>query len=460
MATSSAAGKGTPLHPAPQYTVHEKQQAVLESDARYRVCRWGRRAGKNVTGAIDVVEYIRRPWDSQWGPNDPRDVLVWWVGPTYKQANKHGFNKILAAVPDHWVEDTKRTEPFAIDFINGATVEFPTFDNPDSLQGEGVDRLVLDEADQMRQGIWFGDLEPMLLDTRGCALFISKPYRPRSWFHRFYDFGQSADYPEFASWHATSADNPFLAENPEDKRGSVPPHIFEREYLAQLPDDGGQVFRDLDDKLFTGTYDVVVDQQHDPGGEFVGEVRRDPDDVMRPVSIGVDFARSRDYRVTTALDAAGDLAYYHRGQNESWDGIEDHIRGVYNTYGGIVVPDASRDNKIVADLAGAGIPLEPTAFSPKAKKQLIETLATLVETEALTVPDVEALDQLHLELRQLQEDVTEGGYTRYHAPDDGHDDSVDSYALAASQFDRIATARKRAENRDQDDDPSNGVSYL
>ncbi|GAA1280034.1 hypothetical protein GCM10009725_30300 [Aeromicrobium tamlense] len=459
MTTSSQSPQATVLTPAPQYQVHDKQTAVLESDARFRICRWGRRAGKNVTGSIDVIEYARRPWGSQWGPDDPRKVLVWWVGPTYDQANKHGYDKIKSAIPDAWIEDYGESKPRFIELINGARIEFRTFDRPKSLQGEGVDRIVLDEADQMREGIWYGDLEPMLLDSKGSALIISKPYRPRSWFHRFYDYGQSADYPEYASWHATSADNPFLAENPEDKRGTVPPHLFEREYLAKLPDDGGQVFRDLDDKLYTGDYDVDVNQEYDPSGEFVGEVRRPVDAVTRPVAIGADFARSRDYRVTLAVDAVGDLAYYHRAQNESWDGIEDHIRGVYKTYGGVVVPDASRDNKIVADLAGAGVNLEPVSFSPKTKKQLIETLATFVESGDLTVPDIEALDQLHLELRQLQEDVSDTGYTRYHAPDNGYDDSVDAYALAASVLDRIAAAARRREARDDSED-NGGLSYI
>ncbi|EMA19021.1 phage terminase large subunit [Haloarcula argentinensis] len=458
MATTTDDIPADPLQPAPEYSVHEKQRQVLQSDARFRVCRWGRRAGKNITGAIDTIEYARRPWGSQWGPDDPMGVLVWWVGPTYDQANKHGYDTVKSAIPNDWIADYGESKPRYIELENGARIEFRTFDRPQSLQGEGVDRIILDEADQMREGIWYGDLEPMLLDTRGCALFISKPYRPRSWFHRFYDYGQSADHPEYASWHATSSDNPFLAENPEDKRGTVPPHLFEREYLAQLPDDGGQVFRELDDKLFTGDYDVTVDQEHDPSGEFVGEVRRSPDAVTRPVAIGVDFARSRDYRVTLAVDAAGELAYYHRGQNESWDGIEAHAKRVYSTYGGVVIPDASRDNKIVADLAGAGVNIEPVSFSPKTKKQLIETLATLVEAGDLTVPDIPALDQLHLELRQLQEDVSETGYTKYHAPDNGYDDSVDGFALAVSKFDQLAAAASRAEKRDGDN--SSGVSYL
>lgn len=458
MSTSSATGGAKQLLPNPEYSVHDKQRQVLESDARFRICRWGRRAGKNVTGAIDTIEYARRPWESEWGPDDPRDVLIWWVGPTYDQANKHGYEKIKAAVPNAWIEDYGESKPRFIEFINGVRIEFRTFDRPKSLQGEGVDRIVLDEADQMRVGIWRGDLEPMLMDNLGSALIISKPYRPRSWFHRFFDFGQSADYPEYASWHATSADNPFLAENPEDKRGTVPPHIFDREYLAKLPDDGGQVFRELDDRLFTGEYELSVEQEYDPAGEFIGEVRRNPNAVAEPVAIGADFARSRDYRVTLAVDAHGDLAYFHRAQNESWDGIEDHLRGVCATYEGLLVPDASRDNKIVADLAGSGLNVEPVSFSPKMKKQVIETLSLLIETKALAAPDIDALDQLHLELRQLQEDVSKSGYTQYHAPENGHDDCVDAYALAVSQLDRLqAVAQSR---KHESDDDRSGVSFL
>jgi len=52
------------------------------------------------------------------------------------------------------------------------------------------------------------------------------------------------------------------------------------------------VFRNLDDVLFTGEYGVTVTREHDPAGEFVGEVARDPEAVTNPVAIGADFARS------------------------------------------------------------------------------------------------------------------------------------------------------------------------
>lgn len=425
-----------PLSPAPQYHAHAKQRAVVESDARYRVLKWGRRAGKNIAAAIDTVEYVRQPWRSAWGADDPEDVVVWWVAPSYDQANEHGFQKIKATVPPSWIESERRSKPRRLRFTNGAEVQFRTYDHPETLQGSGIDRHVVDEADQMPRQIWDGDLEPMLLDTRGSALFISKVYRPRSYFHEFFDYGQSAEYPEYASWHATSADNPFLAESPSDKRGTVPEHVYRMEYLAEVPDDGGQVFRSLSDRLFTAGDDWTAHTAvRRVGDQLVGTVRCDLPDPQVPYSIGADFARKRDFRVTTVLDATGDLAYWHRDRNESWDGIEDHLLDIADTYPGVLVPDAQRDAQINSRLEGHGVPIHPMTLPPKTKKALIEDLATRIENGDITAPQIPAMDRLALELRQLRRDVTASGYTSYHAPENEFDDCVDSLALAAAGLD-------------------------
>jgi len=456
MATSNPGQQSDVLTPPPQYSVHEKQRELLASDARYRVAKWGRRGGKNVVSAIDLEERGRDPSASQWGSDDPENTVIWFVGPSYDQAYRYGFEPLKNALPNSWIDGKPiESEPYEITLVNGVQYEFRTFDYPKTLQGAGVDHVVIDEADYMPDSLWYNDIEPMLMDTMGSALLISKPVRPRSYFQRYFDLGQSSDHPDYYSSHATSADNPFIAEDPMDKRGSVPNHVFQQEYLAQLPDDGGEVFKKLGDRLFTETYQLEGDVV-----EGIGEAKRPVDDCTPPFAVGVDFARHQDYRVTTVLDAAGEIAYFSRDQNEGWDTIQDDIEDVHAEYPGIVLPDASRDNKIVADLASEGVTLDPVGMSPKTKKSLIDDLATRIENEELTAPSVPELDQLRLELRQLERDVTETGYTRYHAPETGHDDCVDSLALAASALDRIAAAARRHEKRADEDDDSTGVSYL
>lgn len=444
-----------PLLPKPRFTVHDKQTEVLQSDARYRTLKWGRRAGKNICAVMDLVEWGRAPWLYPYGSNDPANTLIWWVGPSYDQAKKYGFEPLKNAIPNRWIEgQPTESEPYEIELTNGLTYEFRTFDHPKTLQGAGVDHVVIDEADYMPDNLWYQDIDPMLLDSGGSAMFISKPVRPRSYFQKYYDLGQSSDYPEYFSSHATSADNPYLAEDPEDKRGTVPEYDYQREYLAELPDDGGEVFKELGERLFTETYALEGDIV-----QGVGEARRDPSECTPPFAVGVDFARHQDYRVTIALDAAGELAYFSRDQNEGWDTIQADIEDVHDEYPGIVLPDASRDNKIVTDLAEAGVSLDPVGMSPKTKKSLIDDLATRIEGEELTAPSVPALDQLRLELRQLEREVTAAGYTRYHAPETGHDDCVDALALAASALDKVATARRR-QDREEDSEDDTGVSGI
>ena len=453
--SSAPASTSEPLLPKPRFSIYDKQQEVLESDARYRILRWGRRGGKNIVAVIDLVERGRHPWTYQWGTDDPANTVIWWVGPSYNQAKKYGFQPLKSALPDRWIARVSNTEPYEIELINGVLYEFRTFDKPKTIQGAGVDHLVIDEGDYMPDNLWYQDLDPMLMDSMGSMMAISKPVRPRSYFNTFYEYGQSADYPEHFSSHATSSDNPFIAESPEDKRGTVPNHVFRREYLAELPDDGGQVFKKLGDRLFTESYPLEGEVI-----EGIGEVSRPAAECTPPFSVGVDFARHRDYRVTTALDAEGYVVYFSRDQNEGWDTIQSDIEAVHASYPGIVVPDASRDNKIIPDLAMEGVTLEPTSFSPKRKKELIENLITLIETGEITASSTPALDQLRLELRRMEKEVTNNSYTRYNAPDNGHDDCVDSLALAASKLDRIQLAARRGWSESDDTEENDGgISY-
>lgn len=444
-----------PLLPRPRFDVHPKQREAVESDARYRILQWGRRGGKNITAIIDCIERGRAPWLSEWGADDPEQALIWWVGRSYDQAEKYGFNKLEAAIPDSWIADVVRSEPYEIHLTNGVRYEFRTYDHPETLQGAGVDHVFVDEADYMPDSLWYDDLDPMLLDTRGSAMFISKPVRPHSYFQKLYEKGQSADYPQYFASHATSADNPFIEEDPADKRGTVPDHKFRQQYLAELPDDGGQVFSGLDDYLFTGDYDIegeVVDG--------IGEVWVDPDNESdegewsptAPYVTGADFAQRRDYRVTGVLDATGRLVYYKRSQNESWRNIQSHLESVASKYPGVLVPDATRDNKIVADLWHAGIDVEPVKFSPQRKVDLIDNLITAVETGELTIADDPRLDQIRLELRIFEKEVTSSGYTKYHAPESGHDDCVDMLALAYSALDSAGIASETARLGEDDED--------
>jgi hypothetical protein len=212
--------------------------------------------------------------------------------------------------------------------------------------------------------------------------------------------------------------------------------VFRQEYLAEFIDESGGVFEALDERLFTADYD------------------RETFDGVGPYAHGWDLARHEDYLAGVVLDAEGRLVDFHRSQGDSWPAIQQTIEDAAAEYEGLVAIDASRDNKVVADLAesiGHGR-LEPVTFSPKRKRELIEDLTATVENGELIAP---AVPQLRHELSIFEYDVTPSGSVRYHAPEGFHDDTVDALAMAAGQLPRLRGLSDRT-----DTDSGSGVSYV
>jgi hypothetical protein len=206
----------------------------------------------------------------------------------------------------------------------------------------------------------------------------------------------------------------------------LPERVFQQEYLAQFISETGGVFADLDDRLFTAEYDLA-EAGLPPAPEHEGTYESDVTYAEPPCATGVDIARHEDYRVTITVDSAGRVVYFERKQGEAWPQIQHAVERVADRYPGVVAVDASRDNKLVADLERAGVPIEAVKFSPSRKQDLVENLVATVEAGELTAPEI---PQLRHELEVFEYDVTTAGNVRYHAPSNFHDDCVDALALA------------------------------
>lgn len=385
---------------------HPVQQRYLDArdDHRFRVCVWGRRTGKSEVAGLEAFRYaVENP-----------GAKIWWVAPTYEQANKYGYNKLYPKIPKVLLDgEPKRSKPREIYFANGSVIEFRTSDRPDSLDGAGVDFLIVDEAAQVPELVWYQHLRPTLADTEGDATFISTP-KGRNWFHDWYRRGQSDD-PEHAniwSLRATSYENPHVPNREIDAAAAeIPDRVFKQEYLAIFVDEGEGVFPGLRDRNVEA-YDWETRNGNGP------------------YTTGVDFARHENWTVIVTLDESGLLVNFDRLQQTSWPRIQSRIEAAYNEYPGVVRVDASRDNKIVTDLEDAGVPVDAVQFSAQTKRDLVENLATRLENGEITLPDI---PQLINELEIYDYDVTRTGNVRYSAPEGWHDDCVDALALAARE---------------------------
>lgn len=390
------------LAPRIEFTPYAEQRAVLESDARFRVIAAGRRSGKTTLAAVETV---RRA--CQGGPN----WLGWWVTPSHDIADT-GFRLIDDALPDAIVAERKLSPPREIEFVNGARIGFRTVGGGANVS-VGLDWIVIDEAAKgIPERSWTQELRPTLSDTAGKAMFISTP-DGKGWFHDWWQRGQSTDYPDVESWRWSTYANPHVPDSEIDAaKRELPQRIFEQEYLAHFRDDTGGVF---DTEGAVRSYDLLDGVAPHPMS-------------TPPYRVAADLARSEDYLAIVTLDAHGWVAHLTRERDLSWPQIQSRIEAVANAHGADrVAIDATRDNKIVSDLAAGGLSMVPVKFSAQKKQSLVENLAAGLESGEVKVP---AKSILATELAVFEFETTRAGNVRYGAPDGHHDDTVDALAMA------------------------------
>jgi Terminase large subunit, T4likevirus-type, N-terminal len=165
------------------------QWTVFTSDARFRILVAGRRFGKTY---LSLVELCR----AAWAPGR----LAWYVGPTYKQAKRVAWRPLKQMTRPYWAFTPNETD-LRIELVTGGTICLRGADHYDSLRGDGLDFLILDEYASIARQAWPEVLRPALADKQGRALLIGTP---RGHNH-FYDLYQEMkDQPDWATFQFTT----------------------------------------------------------------------------------------------------------------------------------------------------------------------------------------------------------------------------------------------------------------
>jgi hypothetical protein len=136
----------------------------------------GRRFGETFLATVELCQ-------AAWNPGR----LVWYVAPTYKQAKRIAWRPLKELTRPYWKSRPNESD-LRIDLITGGVICLRGVDNYDSLRGDGLDFLVLDEYASIASEAWSQVLRPALADKRGRALFIGTP---RGYNH-FYDLHKEA----------------------------------------------------------------------------------------------------------------------------------------------------------------------------------------------------------------------------------------------------------------------------
>jgi hypothetical protein len=379
---------------------HPGQAQVQRSPARFKVLASGRRWGKTRLGVNLCVDVASR------------GGRAWWVAPSYKMSEVgwRPLRGIAYRIPG---ADVRLGDRMVV-LPGGGEVVVRSADNPQSLRGESLDFVVLDECAYMHEDAWNEALRPALSDRKGRALFISTP-KGLNWFYGLFQRGQN-DGQEWQAWRKPTSNNPYIdPAEIEAARKSLPERVFKQEYLAEFLSDG---------TYFQGIDAAAVIEQPDEPEQHKGHY----------VVMGVDWAKSKDYTViTTACRDCKRVVDWERFNRIDFTYQRERLYTMaarWNTAG--VLPERNsigepnieiiRERVNVLYGADGRMGFDTTGST---KPPLIESLAAALEHDGFKVPRDYAD-----ELRAYEVSMTPQGKPKFGAPDGLHDDRVISLALA------------------------------
>lgn len=190
---------------------HEKQRLFIDSPAKRKIIRAGRRGGKTTGMAIYAAMMFMKG----------RRVL--YAVPTSDQIKKFWFEvvKFLTPAIDSGALYKNETEHIIEQKGTLRRIRAKTAWNADTLRGDYADELILDEWQLMDESAWEDVGAPMLIDNNGNAVFIYTPpslesasvTKAKDPQHaaKMYIKAMNDTTGRWAAFHFSSFDNPHLS---------------------------------------------------------------------------------------------------------------------------------------------------------------------------------------------------------------------------------------------------------
>ncbi len=182
----------------------------------------GRRFGKTELGLAEITRTAKES-----GKN------LWYVGPTDGQTKRMAWRRITEATEPLWAKRPVACEGL-IELTNRTTILVNGAMKKDSLRGDGLDLLVLDEFASMERTIWERVFRPSLADRRGRALFMGTPMGRNHFFDQ-YERGEMETSPDWKSFHFTTLDGGIVkAEELQSAARDMGADVYRQEFEAEF----------------------------------------------------------------------------------------------------------------------------------------------------------------------------------------------------------------------------------
>ena len=377
--------------------LYPKQHDAIFTDARYAIIEASTKSGKTIGCIVWLID--------QATVIGKKGRHFWWVAPVYAQTDI-AFRRIKdmfreADPEQRWWQSNEAK--LTITLPNGATLWFKSADKPDTLYGEDVYAVVVDEATRCKEEAWYA-LRSTLTATRGKARIIGNVKGRKNWVYRMARRAESGEvgyhYARLTAYDAAEANIISPAEVADAKR-MLPANVFKELYLAQPSEDEGNPF---------GIDAIRVCVSTDAN-------------TNRPSAWGLDLAKSVDWTVAIGLDQHGCVCGFQRWQSD-WRNTERRAQGMIG-HTPAFIDQTGVGNPIVEHIQAKCSAAEGFTFTSTTKQQIMEGLASAIQRQAVRFPD----GPIVAELEAFEYEYTRTG-VRYVCPAGMHDDCVDALALA------------------------------
>jgi len=383
----------------------ENQIPIIQSvnDNRETVLCAGRRFGKSALCAYLAVRELLK---------DKKHI--WIVSPTYNLSEKvFAYVKQFIALGFPSLANGISTRPYPKAVTPwGSWIECKSGDEPNSLLGEELDLLIVDEASRIKKDVYERYLFPTTSSRQGKIIFISTPFG-KNWFYDRW----VANKEKNASFQFSSLQGASISQKEwENAKETLPQAVFEQEYLATFMDSASSVFR--------GVKDCVVDclREREEGHKYI---------------MGLDLAKMNDFTVITIIDRLTHEVVYHDRFNKIHYPLQkERIKNAAIRYnrarivvdamniGSAIGDDLRQDGLIVDDFKATGT---KNSLEKGTKERLIDKLSVFIQDKNIKIPPIDVLID---ELEGFGYEMTDAGRITYSAPAGLHDDCVMSLALA------------------------------
>lgn len=273
---------------------HAAQLRVMEDPSRMKVLPCGRRLGKSNMEAHELLPYafLARK-RANWLKSEGKRMEYWIVGPEYADSEKafrvfyDKCSKLGMPFDRPGTYYSTQTGDMVVSLWGGAFILQAKSENrPNSLVGEALSGVILDEAAKMKQITWDQLIRPTLADFGGWAIFTSTP-EGKNWFHKLYMDSIQPGNEGWNGFRIPSWKNPHVFKSPtvdehvkrmlqqmnehpeltsfeiiRNEQLTIDPEIaqlandltipmFQQEVAADFTDFVGKVFKEFDEETHT-----------------------------------------------------------------------------------------------------------------------------------------------------------------------------------------------------------------